>query len=60
MKKMETEFLNIMNEFGEKHNMSEKELFNFADSALKMGYNVADINTQEELDEVYRKVYPEA
>jgi len=59
-KKMETEFLNKMNEFGEKHDMSEKELVNFADSALKMGYNVADIETQEELDEVYKKVYPEA
>ena len=59
-KKMETEFLNKMNEFGEKHDMSEKELVNFADSALKMGYNVADIETQEELDEVFKKVYPES
>ena len=59
-KKMETEFLNKMNEFGKKHDMSERELVIFADSALKMGYNVADINSQEELDEVYKKVYPEA
>ncbi len=59
-KKMETEFLNKMNKFGEKHDMSERELVNFADSALKMGYNLADIETQEELDDVYKKVYPEA
>ena len=59
-KKMENEFLNKMNEFGEKHDMSEKELVNFADSALKMGYNIADIETQEELDEVFKKVYPES
>ena len=59
-KKIENEFVSKMNEFGKRHDMSERELVNFADGALKMGYNVADIETQEELDEVYKKVYPEA
>ena len=59
-KKIENEFVSKMNEFGKRHDMSERELVNFADGALKMGYNVADTETQEELDEVYKKVYPEA
>lgn len=59
-KKMETDFLNRMNEFGEKHEMSESELVDFANKAYKIGVNVADIKSQEELDEVYKMVFPEA
>ena len=53
-------FLNKMMKFGDNHNMNEEELVVFANKAYQMGINVADINTQEELDEAYRKVFPEA
>ena len=53
-------FLNKMMTFGDNHNMNEEELVEFANRANQMGINVADINTQEELDEIYKKVFPEA
>ena len=57
---METKFLNIMNEFGKRHDINERELVEFSNKALELGYNVLDIETQEELDKVYKMVFPEA
>ena len=59
-KKMETKFLNMMNEFGKRHDINERELVEFSNKALELGYNVLDIETQEELDKVYKMVFPEA
>ena len=56
----ETQFLNKMMKFGDNHDMNEADLVQFSTKALQMGFNVADINTQEELEEVYKKVFPEA
>lgn len=56
----ETMFINKMMKFGDNHDMNENDLVIFANKAYQMGINVADINTQEELDDIYKKVFPEA
>lgn len=59
-KNMEREFVGLMNEFGNIHGMTESELVDFANKAHSMGYNVAEIKALSELEEVYKKVYPES
>ena len=54
------EFINKMTKFGENHDMSEEEVTQFARRAFEMGINVIGIKSQDELDEVYRRVCPEA
>ena len=59
-KKQQNDFMSMMNEFGTKHEMSESELIEFGNKAYRIGYNLTEVKTQEELEEVYNKVYPEA
>lgn len=56
----ENQFLNKMMKFGDNHEMNEADLVQFSTKALQMGINVAEISTQEELEEVYKKVFPDA
>ena len=49
-----------MNEFGGNHDMSEEELTDFANEALKKNINVAYVRTQEELEKIYKEIYLEA
>ena len=49
-----------MNEFGDNHDMSEEELTDFANEALKKNINVAYVRTQEELEKIYKEIYLEA
>ena len=52
-------FLNRMMKLGDIHGMSEPELVTFANKALSMGINVANITSSDELEEIYKKVFPE-
>lgn len=56
----ERTFIHKMTTFGDNHILTEAELVNFAMKAYDKGINVADINTQEELEEIYKQVCPEA
>ena len=56
----ENQFISRMLKFGDNHGMNENDLVAFANKAFKIGINVANIDSQEELDEVYKKVFPEA
>ena len=59
-KNKETKFLIKMEEFGKRHDIYEREIVDFANKALALGYNIVDIETQDELDEIYSKVFLEA
>ena len=59
-KNEEARFLNKMNIFGQRHDMSEVELVEFANKAYNIGINLAELETQDELEDIYRIVYPEA
>ena len=48
-----------MMKLGDIHGMSEPELVTFANKALSMGINVANITSSDELEEIYKKVFPE-
>lgn len=56
----ERTFIHKMTTFGDNHILTEAELVSFAMKAYDKGINVADINTQEELEEIYKQVCPEA
>ncbi len=56
----ERTFIHKMTIFGDNHILTETELVDFAMKAYDKGINVADINTQEELEEIYKQVCPEA
>lgn len=56
----ERTFIHKMTTFGDNHILTEEELVSFAMKAYDKGVNVADINTQEELEEIYKQICPEA
>ena len=56
----ERTFIHKMTTFGDNHILTEAELVSFATKAYEKGINVADINTQEELEEIYKQICPEA
>ena len=56
----ERTFIHKMTTFGDNHILTEAELVNFATKAYEKGINVADINTQEELEDICKLVCPEA
>ena len=56
----EKAFIEMMNLFGDNHDMNEAELTAFANAALKRNVNVAYVKTQEELEKIYKEIYLEA
>jgi len=56
----ENNFLNMMYKFGEKHNMTEKELRKMCEDAYKKNINLSLFSSSEEVEEIYKELYPEA
>lgn len=56
----EKKFLNMMYKFGEKHNMTEKELTKMCEDAYKKNINLALFTSLDEVEEIYKELYPEA
>jgi len=52
----EAAFIDKMTNFGNKWGLSEQDLVTFADKALQLGINVAQVN---DVEAVFRAVYPE-
>lgn len=52
----EAAFIDKMTSFGNKWGLSEQDLVTFADKALQLGINVAQVN---DVEAVFRAVYPE-
>jgi len=56
-KTAETAFINKLSDFGTKWGLSEQDLVNFGNEALKYGINIAQENVNLEM--VFRAVYPD-
>lgn len=56
----ENRFLNMMYKFGEKHNMTEKELTRLCEEAYKKNINLSLFTSVEEVEDIYKELYPEA
>jgi hypothetical protein len=49
-----------MYKFGEKHNMTEKELTRLCEEAYKKNINLSLFTSVEEVEDIYKELYPEA
>lgn len=55
----QNEFITKMTTFGDKFGLSENDLVTFGNTALSKGINLTTIGTAEDIETVFRAIYPE-
>lgn len=51
--------MDMLDGFAEKHEMSERDIIDFVKLADSKGYNITKLKSEEEIEEIYKIVYPE-
>lgn len=52
--------MNMLDEFAEIHDMSERDIIDFVKKADSNGYNIMDCKTNEEIETLYKEIFPES